>query len=429
MLFLGGCNFKTTSSTKLSKNGLKPITLEFWTLQMGTFADVLTPMIAKYEQDHPGIHIHWVDLPFSEGPKKTLAAMLSPHVPDVVNLNPDFAAILAQRQAIWNINTLIREKDRLSYLPAVWQAVSLSKKTGSDGSFCLGVPWYVSTRVTLYNRRILKESGIEQPARTWEELFEQIRTIHRINNTAYGLMPTLAENGSFLKELKKADVPLWGNDGQAIFATEKGIKFLSQWVSLYQSKTIPAESLSEGQRAAVDQYQSGRLAYLLSGANFLKIIQENAPSIYRETDVAPQFPTKNQNIDFSTMILTLPKHGAHPGEALDFALYITNAKNQLALSKKAPVLPSVKAALSDPYFQAKSSKENSLQSVDLIEKARIISASQLLRATGGSAPFPEQRDINTQIDYTVQLALLQKKNAKQALTEAQTRINEIRNRH
>lgn len=62
----------------------------FWTLQMNDFAPYINGVISDFEKENPDIKIKWVDVPFSEGEKRTLASVLSDNPPDLVNLNPDF---------------------------------------------------------------------------------------------------------------------------------------------------------------------------------------------------------------------------------------------------------------------------------------------------------------------------------------------------
>ena len=86
-----------------------------WTLQMGDFADYMNNIILSYETSHPDIKIKWIDVPFSEGDKRTLAAILSNNPPDLINLNPDFSAILAQKGALETISMvgLIKFQDMI----------------------------------------------------------------------------------------------------------------------------------------------------------------------------------------------------------------------------------------------------------------------------------------------------------------------------
>ena len=67
----------------------------FWTLQMNDFAPYINGVIKEFESENPNIKIKWVDVPFSEGEKRTLASVLSDNPPDLVNLNPDFSSTLA----------------------------------------------------------------------------------------------------------------------------------------------------------------------------------------------------------------------------------------------------------------------------------------------------------------------------------------------
>ena len=75
----------------------------FWTLQMNDFAPYMNKVIKEFEVQNPEIKIKWVDVPFSEGEKRTLASVLSDNPPDLINLNPDFSALLAQRGALYEI--------------------------------------------------------------------------------------------------------------------------------------------------------------------------------------------------------------------------------------------------------------------------------------------------------------------------------------
>ena len=75
----------------------------FWTLQMNDFAPYINGVISEFEKQNPDIKINWIDVPFSEGEKRTLASVLSDNPPDLINLNPDFSALLAQRGALYKI--------------------------------------------------------------------------------------------------------------------------------------------------------------------------------------------------------------------------------------------------------------------------------------------------------------------------------------
>lgn len=406
---LSGCAQKQQND-----HGVKE--LEFWTLQLLDFKDLFEPMIADYEKAHPDIKIKWVDVPFSEGEKRALTALMSPNVPDIINLNPDFSAILASRKALIDIRSHISEEEYNAYLPVSWQAASMKLSNGNDITY--GVPWYITSSVTLYNKSILKEAGLSNVPENFMQLRRFSGDLKLASPEHYALMPAITQRGGFLKELKKAGIPLFDKDGKSVVGGSLAVSHLSMYKSMYESAAIPAEFLTEGHRAAVDRYQAGTLALLMTGPNFLNIVQENAPNVFDQTEVAPQFPENSEYKEFSEMLLVVPVKSKYPDEAVDFALYMTNAVNQLALCKRAPVLPSATKAVEDDYFK-------STPKSPLIDRARSISAAQLKASTEAYQVHPRQSDINQIIDHYVQTALLGKMTPKEALLEAQEKINQL----
>lgn len=386
------------------------IELEFWTLQMLTFSDYMTAMIAEYEKQHPNIKIKWVDVPFSEGEKKALTSMMAKHTPDIINLNPDFSAILANRGALLDMNEWVSEEQKASYIPVAWQGASLGKKT-------FGLPWYLSSAVTLYNQSLLRKAGFQSPPGTYEDM-AHMAPLLRQKAASYILMPTITDGGRFFRVLQKDGIRIWNDRQELVFADNGAGKALAFWVNLYKKNWVPQESITEGQQAAVDRYQSGTLALLLTGPNFLKIVQENAPKVFETTQVAPQFPAKSSYMDFSEMILVIPARTPHPKEAVEFARFVSNAQNTLKLSELAPIIPPHVSAVQSPAF-------NQTHSPDLMTRARSISAQQLLQAKTAMTIHPLQNRLNQLMDFYVQSAFLGKLSPEDAMQKAQQDMNNL----
>jgi putative chitobiose transport system substrate-binding protein len=284
------------------------------------------------------------------------------------------------------------------------------------------VPWYLTSSITFYNKSLVKKAGWEAPPKNFAELDTFSKDLQRATaqgQPAYAVMPTIAESGNFLKELARVGVPLYdAQSGAAVFADNGAAKQLQYWVDQYQSHRVPAESITEGHRAAVNQYQSNTLAMLLVGPSFIKILKENAQETLKETGVAPQFPQGAKVVDFSTMLLAVPIKSRHPKEAVDLALFLTNEKNQAAFAEAAPVLPSITKALQAPRYQTTTAE-------GLEDRARAISAQQLVSARAAYQIRPQQRQLNEIINYYVQSALLGKIHADEAMTQAQMEFNAL----
>ena len=145
LLFL--CSiFLLTGCTKVDDD---KTVVTMWTLQMSDFAPYMNEVIKEYESKHKDVKINWVDVPFSEGEKRTLAAVLGNAVPDLINLNPDFSALLAQRGALEKI-----PQDKVSdFSPQIIESLKYEGELYS-------IPWYATSSVTFVNKALLKKTGI-----------------------------------------------------------------------------------------------------------------------------------------------------------------------------------------------------------------------------------------------------------------------------
>lgn len=366
----------------------------FWSLQMGTFDGYMKPLIAEFEKQNPDVKIKWIDVPYSEGEKRTLASILSSTPPDLVNLTPDFSSVLAQKQALEYIDCA-KLKD---YNKQITQSLM------TDGK-CYAVPFYATSSLTFYNKDLLKKAGIKQVPKTYDEL-NLLAPIIKQKIGVFVTMPTLTENDTLLKILNKSGI----NTPQTIIS-DKSVKIFEGYRELYQKDLIPRESITQNHQEALEKYMSGQLAFIQSGANFLNIVKENAPQVFKHTDVAPQFTGDNGKYDVSVMNLIIPVRAKHKDGALRFALFLTNKQNQIELAKLTTILPVNNLALNDSYF-------NSYTDGDVIAKARVLSAKQLGNLQKNIRFENNHKEILTLLNTTVQQILLGNDDVKKVLESA-----------
>lgn len=374
--------YRITSPKKEIKNKKEEVI--FWSLQMGTFGEYMTPLIQEFEKENPNIKIKWIDVPYSEGEKRTLASILSNTPPDLVNLTPDFSSVLAQKQALEYIDC----KKLSNYNP---QIIEMLKQDGK----CYAVPFYATSSITFYNKDILKKAGIKNIPQTYDELFMIAPKIKQQTNK-FVTMPTLTENDTFLKILNKYDV----NSSNKL-TSQQSYEVFKNYKSLYTKDLIPKESITQNHQEALEKYMSGQIAFIQSGANFLNIVKENAPQIYKITDVSPQFTGINGKFDVSVMNLIIPVRSKHKEAALKFALFLTNEKNQTNLAKLTTILPTNKYSLKDKYFTV-------YDNTDTIAKARYISAKQLDNLQTPVEFKNNKKEIINLLNTTVQQIILDK---------------------
>ena len=369
----------------------------FWTLQMSDFSPYMNKVIKEFEEQNPEIKIKWVDVPFSEGEKRTLASVLSDNPPDLINLNPDFSALLAQRGALYEID----EQYTGQFNKHIINSLKYNGRLYS-------LPWYATSAVTIYNKKLLSKSGAKMPE-TFEDL-GKIAPLIKEKTGAYVLLPNITENDTMLRILNKYGVTALNIN------SEQSIKVFDYFKNLYEKDLIPKESVTQTHREALEKYMAEQIVFFQAGANFLNMIKENAPSTYKNTDVAPQITGKLGQNDFSLMNFVIPVRAKHKQEALKFALFLTNYENQLELVKLTNVLAVNEETLKDDFY-------TTYDKNDLMAKARVISANQLYKIEPSFKTLKDQKEVNTIVNSAVQQILLNKNTTKNILDDVLTKIN------
>jgi putative chitobiose transport system substrate-binding protein len=385
--------------------------VEFWTMQLQPkYTEYFQGRIAEFEAQNPGVKVRWVDVPWAGMESKILTAVAGKTVPDVVNLNPGFASQLAARGAWLELNDKVPTNVQQQYLPKIWQASVLDGKS-------FGVPWYLTTRIAIYNSDLLKQAGVAKPPSTFQELIKTAQVVKE-KTGKYAFFATLVpeDSGEVLEMFVQEGVTLVDGQGKAAFNTPKGKAMFQAWVDLYKKGWLPKEALTEGHRYAIDLYQRGDSAILQSSPEFLRGIGANAPAVAKVSLPAPQITGESGKRNVAVMNLVVPKGSDQPENALKFALFLANEQNQLSFAKAANVLPSVSKALQDPHF--------SKPGPEPVDQARVISAQQLKDAQVLIPTMKNGKLLQKVIYENIQAAMLDKKTVDQAIADAEKAWNE-----
>jgi putative chitobiose transport system substrate-binding protein len=392
--------------------------LELWTLQLAPkfnpyFADVL----GDWSRLHPGAPVRWTDLPWGSVERKLLAAVFARTAPDVVNLNPPFAANLASKGGLADLTPLLPADAAGRYLPSVWQACH------DPDAGQIAVPWYLTVRLSLVNRALLDQAGIPAPPTRWDQVPAFARRI-RERTGRYGLFLTTVPDDSaeLLETLVQMGVTLLDSRRRAAFDSPAGRRAFRFWSDLYREGLLPREVVSQGQRRAIELFQSGDLALAATGAEFLRSIQTNAPGVAAVTESHPPVTGADGNANVALMTLAVPRQSQRAQEAVDLALFLTNADQQARFAAEARVLPSslealarVRAALEQEVPGSAAERQ--------IRQARLLSASTLDRARVLVPALPGIKRLQKIIYTQMQRAMLAQVSPEQALTAAASEWN------
>ena len=387
--------------------------LDLWTLQLAPkfnvfFADVL----AHWRQLEPAAAVRWTDLPWGSVERKLLAAVFARTAPDLVNLNPPFAANLASKGGLTDLAPLLPDGVSGRYLPSVWAAC----RDPDAGQ--IAVPWYLTVRLSLVNRQLLDAAGVKAPPVRWEQVPAFARRI-RERTGRYGIFVTAVPDDSaeLLESLVQMGVTLLDAQRRAAFATEAGRQAFRFWTDLYRDGLLPREVVSQGQRRAIELFQSGDLALAATGAEFLRSIQTNAPGVAAVTESHPPLTGADERANVALMTLAVPRQSVRRREALKLALYLTNAEQQARFATEARVLPSSLEALA-LIRQELDNEQPATAAEQQIRQARLLSAQVLERADVLVPASPGIKRLQSIIYTQLQRAMLGQLDSDQALQQA-----------
>lgn len=402
----------STSTKQASSGGAN---VEFWTMQLQPqFTNYFKSLIASFESKNSGIKVTWVDIPWTAMENKILTAVSAKTPPDVVNLNPDFASQLAGRNAWLDLDAKLSNEVRSSYLPNIWKASTLNDKS-------FGIPWYLTTRLTIYNTDLLKQAGINKPPTTYVELAQVAQQIKdKTGKYAFFVTFVPQDAGEVLESFPQMGVTLIDAAGKAAFNSPQGKTAFQYWVDLYKKGLLPKETLTQGHRHGIDLYQAGETAFLFSGGEFLENIGKNAPAIAKVSSTAPQITGENGKKNVAVMNVVIPRDSKQPEAALKFALFLTNDENQLSFAKAANVLPSTVKSLADSYFK------NLPANASALDQARVISAQELQQAEVLTPRLKDIKLLQKAIYDNLQAAMLGEKTVDKAVEDAANEWNSTR---
>ena len=390
-------------------------TLQLWTLDLAPkFKAYMEAVLAAWSRERAPaspMAVRWTDVPWSSVERKLLASVYARTAPDLVNLNPLFAVGLASRGGLLDLNSVLPPGAGQAYLSGVWASGQLGRQQ-------FAIPWYLTTRLTMANRRLLRQAGVAAPPASWWEVPAYAEAMRR-RTGRYALFVTVVpeDSGELLESLVQMGVRLLDDQHQAAFLSPAGRRAFAFWSDLYRRGLLPREVVSQGYRRAIELYQAGDLAQVASGPDFLRNLQTNAPGIAAVTTPHPPLRGPSGDTNVAVMNLVVPRRSPLPEAAVDLALFLTNGANQLRFAEAARVLPSSRGALEE--LERRLRAETPADPGErLVREARLLAVRSLETARVLVPPTPGLKRLQTILYTQLQRAMLGRISSDQALETA-----------
>ncbi len=396
--------------------------VELWTIDLRSrFSGYMRDRIKEFEEDHPGVVVEWVDVPFVALERKLIAAAAAGRAPDVVNMSDVNFARFAALGAFRELRDDLPGDPRTRYIPGALEICELS-------GVIKALPWYLTPQARLVNTALIAQGGlgVQDVAVDWRGLASQATAFHE-KTGAYLFSQALGEESQLpIMLLGEGLVPFEEDERgrlRANLATPQIEEYLGLFVDLYRRGALPRDAATRGHAHLTDLYQEGRLAVINTGPNFVGRIQQTAPEIYGATDVLPGMVGGLGRVHLPVMVLAVTTQSRHPREAAALAWHLTGPEAQLSLAKLVTVMPSTSESLSDAFFAEALARADAED--PKVRMARAVSAATLPTATGFTARIECWPDLRRTFEDHFKRVLLDGRDLRFSLQQIEAEWNRI----
>jgi multiple sugar transport system substrate-binding protein len=334
LIALGGCSDPAGRTT-----------VQFWA--MGFEGDVVAPLIADFEREHPDIRVEIQRLPFTSAHEKLLTAFVGDATPDVAQLGntwlPELAALgaLTPLDARISGSPVVRPPD---YFAGIWD-------TNQIDGVVYGVPWYVDTRLLFYRRDLLAAAGYVEPPVSWPAWLEAMRAIKRqVGPARFAILLPLDEFEQLLAFALQEDDLLLRDRGRFGNFRSAGFRSaLTFYLGMFVEQLAPMTTQIQVPNPW-DELARGYFSFFLHGpwsiAEFRRRLPASQQGIWATAALpGPHGPGAGIAGGASLVIF---RRSAHPDQAWQLIEYLSRPDVQRAFHELTGDLPPRRASWEDP---------------------------------------------------------------------------------
>lgn len=402
------------------------VTIKFWHSFISSSVPALKELIAKFEEQHPGIKIDAQYIPSGDALiQKLVTAVQSKTAPDISWLHSDYIEALVEADAIYKMEHFINGTDGITredlndIYPALLQFSSWKGTLYS-------LPMEATNLGLMYNKDLFKKAGLDpnHPPKNWQELIDFSKKL-TIDKNGDGtseqvgfFVPIFPAAGPLGSWMVWQFMPfLWQAGGDfvnieqtsVLYNTDEAVKALELWQQLYRD-----QNLKNFTNLFENAFVSGNLAMALDGPWNLPRYKDLLKNIDWAFAPLPAGPFKSATV-VGGEYLAIFKQSAHPDEAWKFIKWMIQSEIQAFWSIKSGYLPIRHAVLKVPEFQ-KYLNENPNFNV-FVEQMEVGQAQRPIDNGG--------LEISRHLAEAIENATTGNADAKKSLDESATKSNKI----
>lgn len=247
----------------------KPLSFVGWVFR----PDVVKDYVTFYNQKFGG-QVRYEAVPWAQYHPTIETRAFAGEVLDVMYCAHNF-------RERWYQNGLIRPLDDLpgvDVLKKKMLAQNLESLKSRDGRL-LGLPYFTSLFILIYNEPMLQQAGFTGPARSWDELVEHCLKLKRDRISDYPYLPNwnLSPSGTmpqFMTDCFSEGAQVFDGRNQLIVDQEPGAaRALERWQKVWRAGLVNPEVLTKTSSTDTHRlFWTGRYAYHTNHSYYLKTI-------------------------------------------------------------------------------------------------------------------------------------------------------------
>lgn len=333
-VFLSGCGASgapatntggAQRATEASGDGAKPVRLQFMGWGSPSEQQVFQTLIAKYQENHPGVIVDYILAPPAEFSQKLTTLAAADELPDVFYMGSDWFSAWAPKNIMLPLDEYVKPEDISNIWPQALDRYKFDGKQVGQGKL-YALPKDLGPWVMVYNKDLYDKYGLAYPAKdgsyTWDKALEDWKkmTVKKADGAyeSYGV-------GDFTLE-----AAVWSNGGDYLSADRAKVtvddpKFTDALQFVADLSCKEGVSPSQTDRASLNTYEmwtKGMLGTHVMGP-------WDQPAFWElpfNWDIAP-FPTSPATKQMASwtgsMGFGVSAKTQHPQEAVELARYFS----------------------------------------------------------------------------------------------------------
>jgi ABC-type glycerol-3-phosphate transport system substrate-binding protein len=384
----------------------KKISVLTWNIPY--FVDGFNKWVAAFKNIHPDIEVERLDKKGTEWSTYYQTQVVAGTPPDVIDVQGGLWLEYAAKGGLVDITPFLG-KDK-EYTSRIYPEV-LANWVYEGRNY--GVPFYISKTLLFYNNIMLKEAGIKAPPKSFEELIDYAYKMSKGEKSGFMTLnfdwlywPLFAMNGVELltPDLKKA-----------AFNTPKAVKVVETLAKATADGAINKISWTGRWVEPNSEFAAGTVGILHAHAPAFLWFKSKAPWVNEETVSAGHLPggwsTPNSHA------LLISRATKYPEASWDFCKIATSGDGAFEMGVGTNNLTGDKFT-NEKLFEYFSQK---IPAVVPVLKTQL----EYLDKQCGNWPVAKDAEIKEAFYPELQNALLGRKSAKEALEEAEKKVNRV----